>query len=964
MQTFGARASAHLVFACAVVRGYTYRRWVARAGDFWLHDTRDAWDEDMRTGATIMHGGSRTGTPVIWVVGVVLSVAAAAVPAWTDDRAALVVGNATYEHAPALATPLNDAADVGAALQRLGFAVTRIDDADQGELRRGLHEFATVADAAETAVVFYAGHGLRYSGRNFLVPVDARLSTDQDIEFETVPLALVERAVGRASGVRLIILDASRESAFPASLQGGEATGSTAPGLAPIEPSAGTLVVFASKEGTEVLDGDGRNSIFSGALLRHLEEPSVAVGHMLSKVRNAVLSASGGTQEPSVYGSLSDRSAALGPKPASSAEAPARVTPSEGGAGDDQLTAELVAAERLFWESIKDSGDPAEFRAYLDRFPSGTYTALARIRLKRLGGAVETASPDVVSTSEAPTSAETGTETPAGLSERDAELEPEAMEEALGLQHYHRRLIQSGLALLGFDPGPVDGVFGQRTRAAISEWQGSVGKAATGYLDVEAAKTLSRKGTEAPSPGEQRERSAQEAMDILVQALQAAEGISDHEERAEVLIDIGDVLVSAGDVRRAMRVLDLAAAEAESIEGDLFGSLVHSELSRVQAEAGSVEAAFVTLQQIKSDSRRAPALAAVAEIQAETGDTHGAAQSIDRALSTAERMKDEEHNDEYHNNLRVEALTSIGEVQARVGDREGAEETIQRALVIAGRIGEDYWHVEALATVGETLATIGDAEGAEQTIERALAIAVRIDDDSLRVSTIARVGVTQAIIGDTEGAEKTIESALAIAERIADHFERASAFADVASAQLRIGEVGSAIQSIEGAISSADQLDADFIPFSIWWTLREIAGARAKAGDAQSAITYAGRIVDASTRRWAFVDIAQAQANAGDIKGALETAERITEASSRDIAVSSVAQAQALTGDIKGALETAERITEASSRERAVSSVAQAQAGLGDIQGALATVVSIAGSYPSANALVVIAKAQMENVAQ
>ena len=102
-----------------------------------------------------------------WTISILLLLTALAAPAIAGQRVALVVGNAAYEHVPALATASNDAADIGAALERLGLAVTRIDDADQETLRRGLHEFAMAAGAAETAVVFYAGHGIAVEGRNF-----------------------------------------------------------------------------------------------------------------------------------------------------------------------------------------------------------------------------------------------------------------------------------------------------------------------------------------------------------------------------------------------------------------------------------------------------------------------------------------------------------------------------------------------------------------------------------------------------------------------------------------------------------------------------------------------------------------------------------------------------------------------------------------------------------------------------
>ena len=139
-------------------------------------------------------------------------------------RVALVIGNASYAHAPALANPLNDAADVGAALGRLGFEVTRLENADRSSLWSGFQEFALAASASEVAVVFYAGHGIEVDQRNFLVPVDARLASDQDVEFEAVPLELVSRAVERASGLRLVILDACRENPFASRMQRAGAT--------------------------------------------------------------------------------------------------------------------------------------------------------------------------------------------------------------------------------------------------------------------------------------------------------------------------------------------------------------------------------------------------------------------------------------------------------------------------------------------------------------------------------------------------------------------------------------------------------------------------------------------------------------------------------------------------------------------------------------------------------------------
>ena len=346
-------------------------------------------------------------------------------------------------------------------------------------------------------MVFYAGHGIEVDKRNFLIPVDARLVGDGDVEFETVPLDLLSRAVERAKGLRLIVLDACRDNPFAVAMQRSGATRSIGRGLGRVEPSGETLVAYAAKEGTVASDGEGRNSPYTTALLAHLEEPGLEVGLMFRKVRDAVLASTGGRQEPFVYGSLSSEGAYLAARPEPKepkqvvTDGPEDPKPAPVAPGNDRrLTAEELAAERVFWESVKDSEHAADFEAYLEQFPGGTYEALARNRLARLTGKQDE-KPDVqvvVVTPDEP--------------ERVASPEPpvptpESIETALDLNRDERRRIQQGLASLGFGPGPADGLFGQSTRKAIASWQSTLGDAVTGHLDAEAAKALLAAGEEA-----------------------------------------------------------------------------------------------------------------------------------------------------------------------------------------------------------------------------------------------------------------------------------------------------------------------------------------------------------------------------------------------------------------------------------------------------------------------------------
>ena len=299
-------------------------------------------------------------------------------PAPAASRVALVIGNAAYEHVANLENPLNDAGDMGAALARLGFRVTRLENVGDRELRKGLRAFRREASAARIAVVFYAGHGIEMNNRNFLVPVDARLQADGDVEYEAVPLDLVMGSVRGASDFRLVVLDACRDNPFLQSMSREEGTTrSVARGLARVEPSGGsTLLAYSAKEGTVALDGKGRNSPYVRALLEFLEQPGLDVGLMFRKVRDAVLDSTGKQQEPYAYGSLSSKGAFLIPPVAGSPASEASVA-----TGD-------AAFEVEYWKTVNAIENPAaKMAALLDykaKFPNGTYVGLADIGLRNL----------------------------------------------------------------------------------------------------------------------------------------------------------------------------------------------------------------------------------------------------------------------------------------------------------------------------------------------------------------------------------------------------------------------------------------------------------------------------------------------------------------------------------------------------------------------------------------------------
>ncbi len=289
-----------------------------------------------------------------------------------DDgrRIALVIGNAAYEHAATLANPHRDAQAVAAALRRVGFTTVEVrQDVSRTAFLRALQAFAGEARTAELALVFYAGHGIEVAGRNFLIPTDARLATDNDVEFEAVPLDLVLHAVEGAKRLRLVLLDACRDNPFLANMAVASGRGrSIGRGLGRVEPPADTLVAYSAKDGQVAQDGTGANSPYTTALLQHIETPGLEIQFLFRKVRDGVLTATGNQQEPYVYGSLGGEPYFLSPP----AGAPA--------------VSQDFGFELAFWQSLEQSRDANEYQEYLRQFPNGTFALLARNRLRELQG--------------------------------------------------------------------------------------------------------------------------------------------------------------------------------------------------------------------------------------------------------------------------------------------------------------------------------------------------------------------------------------------------------------------------------------------------------------------------------------------------------------------------------------------------------------------------------------------------
>ena len=162
------------------------------------------------------------------------------------NRVALVIGNGAYQHAPELANPPNDANAIATSLEGLGFTVFREVDLSRVNMERLIRDFAKTLKGADTGLFFYAGHGLQVNGKNYLVPVDAKLNDEIDLEFEAIDLNKVLRIMERSTKTNMVFLDACRDNPLARNLARSMGTRSSAigRGLARVEAGVGTMVAY------------------------------------------------------------------------------------------------------------------------------------------------------------------------------------------------------------------------------------------------------------------------------------------------------------------------------------------------------------------------------------------------------------------------------------------------------------------------------------------------------------------------------------------------------------------------------------------------------------------------------------------------------------------------------------------------------------------------------------------------
>ena len=306
-----------------------------------------------------------------------------AASATTGQRVALVIGNSAYQNTAALPNPVNDATDMAKALSDLGFEVISGTNQTKAQMQNLIRQFGTrLTETKAVGLFYYAGHGISAGGTNYLIPVDADIQAEDEIEEASVSINfLLNKMAAAQNGFNMVILDACRNNPFARKWRNYRDLGDKG-GLARIDAPTGTLIAYATKPGEVASDGTGRNGLYTSALLRQMRRKNVDVTKMLQLVRADVIKQSGGRQVPF------DESSVVGDFYFGGNDG---ISPNNA----ESSVPNPVDVETQYWNRIQNSRNPEDFTEYLKEFSNGRYAPLARQKLRELSSNQSTNSSSV-----------------------------------------------------------------------------------------------------------------------------------------------------------------------------------------------------------------------------------------------------------------------------------------------------------------------------------------------------------------------------------------------------------------------------------------------------------------------------------------------------------------------------------------------------------------------------------------
>ena len=386
-------------------------------------------------------------------------------------RVALVIGNSDYANAGRLKNPKNDAVDMSEKLVGLGFEVIGGFDLSNDAMKRKVRDFSRALDGAEVSLFFYAGHAMQINGKNYLAPIDTDIAHESDLDFETVSMGLIQSQMERYTKTSLIFLDACRDNPLTRSMWS-KSRSKGPQGLAKSSGSAeGTLIAFSTQPGNVALDGDGRNSPFTKALLDNIGRSNIEISTLMTDVRMQVHASTKEKQLPWARSSLLGRFyftqteevqvkvASTGPVAAPTAEV---ITQAQNSATNQNQIAEMTM-QKMAWESVKDSNDADMYNAFINKYEGSFFSELAKAKLTKLEKSKNT---QVASLQTKPAEQPAEQVLPPVTKSRNASLGGDLRSEAMS-KHEIAYQLQVSLNNVGCSPGRPDGKWGRNSNRAL-----------------------------------------------------------------------------------------------------------------------------------------------------------------------------------------------------------------------------------------------------------------------------------------------------------------------------------------------------------------------------------------------------------------------------------------------------------------------------------------------------------------
>jgi hypothetical protein len=217
---------------------------------------------------------------------------------YVEKRLALVIGNADYLNGITLQNPVNDAKSIAAALKDVGFTVLLFLNSDLKAMKKAMDDFGEKLQEYTVGLFYYAGHGMQVKGNNYLIPVDASLKVEQDVDYDCVDAGrLLGKMEAAGTSTNIVILDACRDNPFSRSWSGRSA-GQGETGLAFMNAPSGSIIAYATSPGKTASDGTGKNGIYTEAILQYIKVPSLSIEDFFKNVRVEVEKKSNRTQTP------------------------------------------------------------------------------------------------------------------------------------------------------------------------------------------------------------------------------------------------------------------------------------------------------------------------------------------------------------------------------------------------------------------------------------------------------------------------------------------------------------------------------------------------------------------------------------------------------------------------------------------------------------------------------------------